>query len=70
MEKNAIISSSTNIDFFKTPFHWPRSMPNKNKEINVEHEGVDPSQAEEREMYIRSRISSARREAMGLSTRY
>ena len=36
-------------------------MSNENKEINVEPEGVDPSQAEERKMYIGSRRSSTRR---------
>ena len=48
----------------KNPFHWPQSMSNENEEINVEPKGVDPSQEEEREMYIGSRISSAQRGAM------
>ena len=39
-------------------------MSNENEEINVEPEGVDPSQEVEMEMYIVSRRSSARREAM------
>ena len=39
-------------------------MSNENNEINVEPEGVNPSQAEEREMHIGSRISSARHEEM------
>ena len=65
MEKNDIISNSTNGDILlKTPFHWPQSMWNENEEINVELEGIDPSQAEEREMYIGSRTSSALRDAM------
>ena len=33
-------------------------MLNENEEINVEPEGVDPSQEAEREMYIGSRRSS------------
>ena len=39
-------------------------MSNENEEINVEPEGVDPSQEEEREMYIGSIRSSAWHEAM------
>ena len=39
-------------------------MPNKNKEINVEREGVDPYQAKEMEMHIGSRWSSPCCEAM------
>ena len=39
-------------------------MSNENEEINVEPEGVDPSQAEEREMYIGSIRSYTRRETM------
>ena len=59
MEQNDIISNSTNGDIFlKTPFHWPQSMSNENEEINFEPECVDPSQEEEREMYIGSRRSS------------
>ena len=65
MEKNDIIPNSSNGNIFlKTPFDWPQSMPNENEEINVEPEGVDPSQEEEREMYIGSRISFAQRGAM------
>ena len=65
MEQNGIISNSTNGDFFfKTQFHWPQSMSNENEEINVEPEGVDPSQEEERERYIGSKRSSTRHETM------
>ena len=39
-------------------------MSNENKEINVELEGVGPSQEEEREMYIGSIRSSAWHEVM------
>ena len=54
MEKNEIISNSTNGNIFlKTPFHWPQSMSNENEELNVEPKGVDPSQEEEWEMYIK-----------------
>ena len=35
-------------------------MSNEKKEINIELEGVDPSQEEERKMYIGSRRSSTR----------
>jgi len=65
MEQNDIISNSTNGDIFlKTPFSWPQIMSNENEERNVEPHGVESSQAEEREMYIGSRRSCARREAM------
>jgi len=37
MEKNDIISNSTNGDIFmKTPFSWPQSMSNENEKRNVE----------------------------------
>ena len=49
MAQNDIISNSTNENIFlKTPFHWPQSTSNENEEINVDQEGVDPSQAKER----------------------
>jgi hypothetical protein len=69
--QSEIISSSTNEDtMLKTPFHWPQNMPNESKETNIveapqESQGViEFTQAEEREMYIGSRRSSAQHEAM------
>lgn len=52
-----------------TPFTWPQSMSNEHEEINVveQHEPqgvIGSSHVEEREMYITSRRSCSRREAM------
>jgi hypothetical protein len=66
-----IISSSTNeYTMSRTQFHWPQNMPNESEETNIvevqqESQGViEFTQAYEREMYIGSRRSRARREAM------
>ena len=64
MEQSDIISNSTNGDIYlKSPFTWPR-VTNENEETNVEPQGVEFSQVEEREMYIGSRRSSAKRREM------
>ena len=65
MEQREIISNSTNGDIYlKSPFTWPQSVSNENKETNVEPRSVEFSQVEEREMYIGSRISSAKNQDM------
>ena len=48
----------------KTPFAWPQSLSNENEVTNVEPRAVEFSQVEEREMYIGSRRSSAKRREM------
>ena len=62
IEQSDIISNSTNGDIFlKTPFAWPHRLSNENEVTNVEPRAVEFSQVEEREMYIGSRRSSAKR---------
>ena len=61
MERSDIISNSTNGDIYlKSPFTWPQKVSNENEETNVEPQGVEFSQVEERVMYIGSRRSSAK----------
>ena len=65
MEQSDIISNSTNGDiYWKSPFTWPQRVTNENEETNVERQGVEFSQVEEREMYIGSIISFAKRREM------
>ena len=53
----------------KNPFIWPQNVLNEHEEVNIveqqQSQGIiNSSQAAEREMYIVSRRSRAKREAM------